>query len=571
MKNIRFKDIVLGLLFLGLLVYIGIVIYAMDKGFQFSDAGFYVMRYQDYQPLGLGIGCEHLIMRTIFSFVPKDIVSLRWFEVALALLSSLVLAFAFLQFSKTKYKINNCILILIVLTIFSSVLFHLSTGLCVSYNSLNLYSLILAVAFLFLAITHKSIWYSLMIGLFLSFVFYIKISTFFLVLPLFLLASIFVHEDGEKIKHSVAIFSAVIGVLLVSCLNKDYFAVFMVYVDTIKGLYSGGEGGVPSSHGAHFLVRNAIVYSNEVLLHVIRGIFIYMCILIIKQVKPVAMKVIFSLFLITLAGCWTRTNLGLRITNVAPFISGFVVILLNSFFTLSEGKIYVSEDIGKFIKDNKQLLWLVVLLLLLPTVNSFGTNGVLLDHTKRAIIFYMLAMLLLYISIRSVFTLRVIYILTSFIIIFSSLGLIYHPRCRHKLFHHKFEYKGIKYDKESYEFLTSMEKALRKSGFNTDNGMATLYLSPGLVYLLGSYYPTGVFFSGDAADKFFEYLLKTKQDSLPLPAIIVNNVSASDALKEQFTDVGITFDKEYKCIYSHYLKSHPRYKYSLYVPVNNYK
>ena len=190
-----------------------------------------------------------------------------------------------------------------------------------------------------------------------------------------MLFSVLVHERGEKIRHAISILLSVVAMLLISCLHSSFREALVTYLDTIKlFIYGTSSGESLGNHGASYLIRNVIIFINAILRNVMRGIFIYAVILVIKQVKPIILKVLFSLFLIWLTAFWIKDNLHLRIDNVEPFLIGFVVILLNSFFTLSDGKVYFSSTMGKFVKENKQLFWLIGLFIILPTVNSIEST-----------------------------------------------------------------------------------------------------------------------------------------------------------------------------------------------------
>jgi len=61
------------------------VVWAIDRGFDLTDEGYYLLGYQPYQPLGMTLSNFHLIVRTILGFLTIDILGARLLRLALTL------------------------------------------------------------------------------------------------------------------------------------------------------------------------------------------------------------------------------------------------------------------------------------------------------------------------------------------------------------------------------------------------------------------------------------------------------------------------------------------------------
>lgn len=181
--------------------YVGIIFYALDKGFDFSDEGMYLLMADPFQPNESGLLNYDLFFKLIFEltgfrFGIVDLRILRLFLYVLA--AGFILRFWLALFPEDGDNGNSPFLFpLFLLSLFAGYAFLPQS---LSYNSLTV-----VVSCLLLGIYGRMYWKEerklsplFLTGLLLAFLFYIKITVFFAFLVLVLVLE---GLDKKKIVH----------------------------------------------------------------------------------------------------------------------------------------------------------------------------------------------------------------------------------------------------------------------------------------------------------------------------------------------------------------------------------
>jgi len=130
-----------------------ILAWGFNKAFDFTDAGYYLLRYQDKQPIEYGGHMyEHILVRAVLPANLRNVTPLRIISVVLNLLSSLLFAFALAKMLK-KWTQRKGSFAFVFFMVFAGFVFsYAGSPSELSYNSLTQFFLISGAALLIMAL-----------------------------------------------------------------------------------------------------------------------------------------------------------------------------------------------------------------------------------------------------------------------------------------------------------------------------------------------------------------------------------------------------------------------------------
>lgn len=512
------------LLWGSLLLYVLVVFYSVDKGLDFEDDGYYLLRYQQIQPLAYSFPAEHLLVRALYPLLQPDAVTLRVLNNILAMISATLLFFGVKYYTQRKTTV-----VFGASWHYAAVLgggmSMLSSGLSLSYNSLTVFFTEWAVAALLVALATPR-WRWLWLGLAgaaVGLLLYTKITSFFAVGGLLIL---FVLVQPEQWSRR---FSALAGmglglITLLLLLNWWIEPGIVEYYRVVFARFKAA----PGSHGGVDLLRN-----------------MWHAFIDIIQQAGWALLMLFLIFHPNLRkhrlcqiGLITLLGLVIFKADIVPFLRGrinprFFWLLL--FGLLFKGY-FEKEQVKGGVFSEKRGVLLVLLCLFTPFAISFGHNYDLINHTYISTAFVLLAILFFIPNHKhwvAIVTMGVFLGMFSF-------RLYFKPYLKPPLAQHQKEFGGLKLNDDYYSFFNRLDSTLMAHDFKVSDGLVDLYRMPGLVYLLETYNPLGILWNENALHGVVKrYTLEENK-----PWIIMKDVVKED-MELQLKEIGIDIQEDY--------------------------
>jgi len=92
---------IISILLLSFILEIIILVWGINKGFDFTDEGYYILGYQQGQEIGFCVSFFHLIIRKVFAWLSLDVIDTRSIRLVLTILSSLFFSIGLWQWIGT--------------------------------------------------------------------------------------------------------------------------------------------------------------------------------------------------------------------------------------------------------------------------------------------------------------------------------------------------------------------------------------------------------------------------------------------------------------------------------------
>lgn len=544
------------------LFFIFSFIYLINKGFDFSDEGFYALNFSKDQEIGISITYFGLIFKR-FGF---SIIELRFMRLFFALTACFVLSTGFLNLIKFKeINISNPRLVGSIINLL--LLYPLFVGpKTISYNHISNYLSYIILGLIFWSVSQSNNKRSLLffiMGACFYFVFLSKITTFFVVLFLIILSS-FIF-----IKNQLLFFKLIniVFLLLGFFITSYFFGVYSGFslIDISLNIFEcvSEINKIPQNvHSTNSLFLSQINIIKETL------ITFFICIISLfpiirflnnkgtNKIKISLAFVYVTLFLLLITyflGGYEIFKIGFSKTYFFQFFSnlypGFIPYLLIIIFFVT--LLYYYLEINQF--PNNILEAAICILFSFGIIFGSDNNVFIIISTVLPSLF--LGLILLSnndfflknaMFLKPLFRLSFLYLLSSF-----SFYLYVIPYGE-KIFYtlntkNNFEnLKGIYLTKDSNDLLNKINDCLLKNDFKkNDLFLGYGYAVNGIIYSLGGNYPNSILFGASPYLNIFKKNLNYDeiQEKEHVFVIINNNykskmVSFLEALKS----VDIKFD-----------------------------
>jgi len=564
---------------LGLIIMV--IIISLNRGFDFTDEGGFLLSYKYISIYRGGIYNYHIIITKLTDWLNPGIIEYRWFSLIITLLSSFVLAIGLYKWLNANYKKNsfykNFVFIFCFIAIgnflccFSGVqtiannkltnfLLQVATGLILylfSYDSSRLIE------------SKKNLFILSMIGFTYAFSFFVKFSTGILQLFAYFLI-FFLYVKEQTLKHRLIVifmlcFGSVIGML-------TYFTLFQEYSEWIFNFKK--EYFMLSDHSPNLLIKR---YYYDILslikfsVQYFSWLILFPLFILGKNYLPSYFKhkngqylinfvlffsIVFFIFEIYHFNFYRSTFANVNWINAYFFI---IVISLQLFLLFSIGfskKIFSKQ----FLKINFNKVLIIFLLLITPFLGAIGTANPLFLNTliHSAPWFGVIIILLIYLSehIKSQIILSLFIIIPSLVTAsqiidgntFTPYHSVFFNMNKSNLFQQTEQVDsiplldGIYVDKDTKTFLTELNQLLKNNNFKKGYPILGFHI-PGVIYLLEGISPGMPYYFNKKRDcKAFECF--KLQNNPPIIMVTEENPIYDELLNTMKTK-GINYPDDY--------------------------
>ncbi|MGB3946508.1 MAG: hypothetical protein WBM13_00870 [Bacteroidia bacterium] len=499
-KNNVITYIFTSLVGLTLTLWIAVIIWASNKGFDITDEGFYLYNYSEINNSKISFTNVHLVQKFLFPFVDCTIQNLRIEKLLQCLLAAASLSFSVVYYIKNS--LNNVLpkskiwfLYLMIVSGFSlTYAFGPQTP---AYNFFSSFFITLASSLFIIDLSKKqskvtiTIIY-IMIGMLLEFLFLIKFSNAILLVLLLIIVH-FAYASIDTQNKLVIIKQTAFRLLIVA------LSVFITHI-----VFCGGLSASIAFYKSFFEGINSLKgYDTATLLNTyfdsFTAVFNSLC---------TAKFLLFAITLATLAWGILKENKRL-----------FYASLLLQLIVIVRFKLYYGGEINKTEQTITYLLWILAFLIVfivqqkknstlksetfkkqalfllflfvLPIAGALGTN----NQLQIQIIFYIqFWIVLLYIVIKNSLEPTQSIVLCSFISVFafiqSANAVVYHPYRINGSLLTQTEVLNISnsetiyVDKRYKETVISIDSILKNANFNTNDYVFYYSDIIGLTHLL---------------------------------------------------------------------------------------
>ena len=515
--NKTIKNIFLSVLYIAFFSILLLLIWGINRGFDFTDEGFYMLSYSNpYEP-AIKVFSYFSFFYEILKHFNPGIITYRVIRLVLTLISSLVFSIAFskllsnIEFIKDSYlRKTKYIFPFIATGTFLSYAVFPKTP---SYNSFTIILLQFSLALIMLILNKDA--YSkfisfvfILLGIILSLLFFIKISSAILFFP-FIVLFFFIYRNGDlKVKlkylcYDIFLLSLgfLVGIYLYSLTVRDTFKLISELPIMIKMFPAHNSKDVLTFYFFNITGTLGHVLKDFAAVFILVIIYIYIKIytnttfryrsLILKFILIAAIFVFFErVYMLSLYKCGSDYI----------YAASRIYIMILIFLLISILVFYISSkrlSITLFKSGKKEIL-ICALFFVLPFIGSFGTNILLSIHVLVFMFswFALLYILIAFIEINILKDIR-LNVMLLVIMLFSMIHIfygfaIYPYRLNAGLFKQSATIEniknaeGLKFDKETKQYIQDVNQILSAyPEYHEKPLMISLYDNPGLIYLLG--------------------------------------------------------------------------------------
>jgi hypothetical protein len=544
------------------LFFIFSFIYLINKGFDFSDEGFYALNFAKDQEIGKSITYFGLIFKK-FGF---SIIELRFIRLFLALTACFVLSTGFLNLIEFK-KINITNPRLVGSIINLLLLYPLFVGpKMISYNHISNYLSYIILGLIFWSVNlsnnKRSLLYFIM-GACFYFVFLSKFTTFFVVLFLIILSSFIFTKSQLLFFKLINIVFLFLGFFITSYIF-GFFSGFSLLDISLNILECVSEIN-KLSQNAHS--SNSIFLSQLNIIKVtilLFSISLFTILPIVKfshnekmnKVKISIILLYLTLYIFLLAyflGGDKILDIELSKTGFFQFISnlypGFIPYLLIIIFFVA--LLYYCVEIKQF--PNNILEAAICILFSFGIIIGTDNNIYIAINTVLTSLF--LGLILLSsnnfflkntLFLKSLSVLSIVYLVSSFsfyLYIFPyGVKIFYKLNVKSNLEN----LKGISLSEDSNDLLSEVNDCLVKNNFRMGDFIFGYgYGVNGIIYSIGGIYPNAILFNSSPYTNIYQKNLRYSeiQEKERLFVIIDNNyISRMESFLEVLESVDLKFD-----------------------------
>lgn len=558
---------------------IGILIWGMNKGFDFSDEGFSLLSLSKDQEQGMEIMPVYPILQRCFSVFDPGIVFYRLLRLLLFMGGTAVFLAGLLSCLRNRLpaiqwpSFMMAYPVLIIAGLINYSVFYQS----LSYNSLTLAVMLTATGLLFKSMSlqdgkpqHLLRCYLFITGLAFGFLYLIKLSTGIL----FLMVSVLFIFFGLIEKRKLSLLPGYL--ILLAC--GISLSILLLYAAGISPMsFAGNIRKASVLLPAHQFTQLLEVYLddlhknflNVILYHKAFLFFPFLLWLLYRFSFSGMFVAVFALSLLLLLWKFMEDDWYKAGMEGMAWTSQVYILLLWSFF------IFILPELLFFLfrfKNHesasgiRSLAAVFLFLFCCPFAASAGTNNPLSVHITQFLIFWYVVFLLIieliahqskhYQMLKPLFTLALIFMVSAQFVF----GFVRSPyRLQQGLDKQKYYWSSgrnapsVLLDAPSYRFVATISEVLKKHGYDQGGYQAlSLYSYPGLVYLLKATSPGAAWYfsdgygRNDAANCYM--ILKSGKTGLKRTVIFMDSDSG---IKAAFADClktkGILFPEHYFC------------------------
>ena len=531
--------------FLITLTVMCILIWGLNKGFDITDEGFYLLGFQENQELGISMIKFHHLIKSLFWWIDLNILNLRIIRLVLLVFSAFLLTLTIKSIVKKKMNL----LFTFSLLLLSTFLTFCFGAKSLSYNSLSSSFIIFSFCFGLISFNTKNIKHkyvlTLFSGFFLALSFFIKPSAavIYALFYSFFIAHEIIYHKQKKWFYFVlyTIAGWVAGNCIYFIIVEPPLEFYHSFVASYNHMTSLNDG-----HGIKGLSKGIFQLFDEIF-----SIAGFLCFLLIAHFFTLRLfskkyQIICNSILTVILLLYYYNNLVVSNNDAAPFLVISLCVLLYFLFQV--------------ITTNKKFevnYSIVFMLFMLPFIGAFGTNNPLISNAMYMIMLWVALVIYLVYSLDFPYYVKRVLLYTFLItsaVVFYNYYLKFPYRInsldKQVVLHTK---SNIYLHKDLNKSIISIEKILRSNNFKDGDPIIGIYKIPGLIYLLGGTSP------GDHQSiwdyKFLDFYLtnlkKSNQDYSKSYLLIKNRIT--NAQLKKMNEVGIHFPNDFVNLGSVYL------------------
>ena len=526
-------------------ISISIIIWGFNKGFNLSDGGFYVLRYQSIQPSTPSgrFLYDHFLVKALVPQSVRSVKDLRFIGFWINLLSTGFFAYAISVLHSKLHKTRISFKLLVLMMLSGFILSYTGLPSELSYNRLNQFFLINTTSLVLLAMVtsgKQSRILALISGVACCFI-YLSKSSSGLLMSIFCSIILFVN-DSKDIRR-IFMFWLPHLVSLLAAISIVKFDPILMVKDIVNN---------PADHTVAFLIRKTSELIPIIIGTLLLSALISYALRVYYKYKEKQHLSIFGLVvgLLSLTVFLSVHVIG-HLSGQNVDSSFFLLIIGMMFFTLmlDNGFPFRAQSReSDFLKRNKLLFEFAVLLVLVPYIGAFGSNVPFNWISK----YYFLTFIgLIGLVLPRVKNDIIRLWAPGFFIYLIAIGLYHYVQYpyayepRHKPLYKQTEYyKGILHAPDRVEYYKKTEEVLTRNGFKPEQGMIIPYIAPGIAYLMGTYHVGGMLWRSETQKAYFALLKKTKLQYKP---VIISVFSPPEAEFQAllYDATGLDFKKDY--------------------------
>lgn len=534
-----------------------ILIWGINKGFDLSDEGAFILSCLEGQESFFGISKVFLLIKFFFSWLNLNIVKLRIIRFILTIASTFILFFGIKEWLKTlnvQMK-NNQYFYLLFLFIGFALTYTYRTQ-TLAYNSLIYIFYSFASGSILYSINKKRTIYKLgffIAGLLLPFGIIIKVSsalTFFVISVIFIVAYPLKETFKNRFFDFLIYFIGILfGILLLWPIIP--ITTFITEMTTaIPSTLSDGTHGITNMLGHIYLLSYQIFFHTAfaTLWIFIYFVYTHYSLKIIKskfiqQLGKVTYFVIFVLFLfIRFAEFEQRRGAELFL---------FLLILWGVYIVFMQ---ITGKTKKPFFKASQiQLYYVTLFLFVLPFLGALGTDDLLIFNALN-FVFFWFAIFIIFINLTNeirFFQIK-LGIISLISVLFFIKAFVLFPYRTESLIEHKKELntsyvtKGMKIDKKTGQYIHEVDSILKSNGYKANDFIFTT-LSGLIAAVDGRQAGTGYWVPSKYKNLFFK-IKHSKHKNIRPFFILKKENSYSKDLIEVFKANNINFPEDYNMV-----------------------
>lgn len=523
------------------MVSVGVLAWGFDKGFLLSDGGHYLLRYQDIQPSETHTWIlEHFLVK---SFIPawlRTITGLRYLGLCINLFSSALFGLAIWRVSKQFLKKGSNTPLLVLMMLAGLILSYSFLPCELSYLSLSQFFINISGSFLILSMLSRkstAILSIIISAVSCSFLTITKIPAGSAFVALAVLALIM-----SKRRRSAVLF-IVTWLIFLAMMWLHYRLDISWFITDIRQMLLNTDKN-------HFHVRALRPFELAGTLGgalIVAALISYSIQLFSKRKDSKAIQTA------ALIGITLTLTVWLVYGALQPFFGSYVksdFIVMPIFYIVCT-YLFRGISLNSIIptitasyKRHREFAGIALLLLCIPYAGALGSWGSMNLMSKYFLISHLGMLYLLIPFWQFKYRNHIAWAYTIFLIAAGTWSYVMYPMGYGPLYKQTIEYKGIRYEPEMAKHLRLIEDTLRNNGFRKDQGIIAP-LSPGIIYLMGSFSPGGILWSKDYLEGYLKNLKATELQLNPVVIICPGGMSDEfvNGLKEA---TGLDLNRDYR-------------------------
>ncbi|MBK5286332.1 MAG: hypothetical protein JJE25_13105 [Bacteroidia bacterium] len=541
--------------FLVFLLCCAVIVWGINKGFDFSDEGLYVLGFQQGQEIFSSPTYFHLLFRKLFFFMELDIITLRVIRFIIYLSGSIFFSWGLLKWIEIHSKEIRLPTLLFFPFIAIGTFIGYSFGpQSLSYNHLSVILLLFSSGCLFLNFAYseeknKRIYFASILmavaGILTGMEIFVRITSGVILVLIYVLL-ILIHPKNKL--NLILLLSGLLLTLLAYFIFIQPFSQYYngirntVYLITSENSHSASSVAT-KIYDAGIALFIMIIYSlltSVIYIFIIKKHKLYNS--LTTSLKSIVFFFYFILFFFLATRLFARDFLGYK-------RGGYFLYLLVSFLSVHVVEIFSSTGIKGIllrISQERKKLPILLFLFLCPFILTFGTGNRVLLMTIFGVAFWFGAAA----AIFNLYSLRK-ELMIFFISVSCSVGFfllvhffIFHPYRLESLVEQTETIPSLKraanlmVDKKTKRFTEHVAAVLINNGFHEHDPIIGIYHLPGLIYLVGGLSPGGILWGDEVNQLFCKDLQLSKMNLSKIFFLIRDKHSLEfmDCLKTQGVD-----------------------------------